>query len=163
MRRIVSQLDRMNYDLHHLLSHTDDTIYILGNKNLKQQEQPITNLNYTSGNIGTIEEAINNLEHDMEQVQQAQVFDRKRSDVFTFSLKTQYAISNVSIALVSLHSEMHFFKYVLKQFNNKVRGAFQEMSNGRKLSRLVEPDKTAANPTTSSNPTQNVVNTTLVY
>ena len=66
-RRIVSQLDRMNYDLHHLSSHTDDTIYILGNKNLKQQEQTKDVLNYTSGNFETFEEAINNLEHDMDK------------------------------------------------------------------------------------------------
>ena len=36
---------------------------------------------------------------------------------------------------------MQSFKYELKQFNNKIREAFQEMSNGRIPSRLVGPDK----------------------
>ena len=141
MRRIASHLDSMEYKLHHLTSDTDNTIHILGNENLKQQEQMKTILNYTAGNFGTVENAVNNLEQDMEQVQQAQVCDHKRSDVFTFFLKTQSVINKVSFALVSLHSEVQSFKYELKQFNSKVREAFQDMSNGRIPSRLVEPDK----------------------
>ena len=47
-----------------------------------------TILNYTAGNLGTIEQHINNIENNMEQVQQAQVCDHKRSDVFVFFLKT---------------------------------------------------------------------------
>ena len=141
MRRIASHLDSMEYKLHHLTSDTDNTIHILGNENLKQQEQMKTILNYTAGNFGTVESAVNNLEQDMEQVQQAQVCDHKRSDVFNFFLKTQSVTNNVSFALVSLHSEVQSFKYELKQFNSKVREAFQDMLNGRIPSRLVEPDK----------------------
>ena len=100
-----------------------------------------TILNYTAGNVGTVEQAINNLEHNMDQVQQAQVCGHKRSDVIIFLLKTQSVINNVSHALVSLHSEVQSFKYELKQFNNKVREIFHEMSNGRKPPRLVEPGK----------------------
>ena len=100
-----------------------------------------TILNYTAGNSGTVEKAISNLEHDTEQVQQAQVCDHKRNDVFTFFLKTQSVINNVSFALVSLHSELQSLKYELKQFDNKGRKVFQEMSTGIILSRLVEPDK----------------------
>ena len=88
MRRIASHLDSMEYKLHHLTSDTDNTIHILGNENLKQKEQMKTILNYTAGNFGTVENAVNNLEQDMEQVQQAQVCDHKRSDVFTFFLQT---------------------------------------------------------------------------
>ena len=98
-----------------------------------------TILNYTAGNFGTVEKAINNLEHDMEQVKQAQVCNHKRSDMLTFFFQTQSVINNVSFALVSLRSEVSF-KYELKQFNYKVREAFQEMSNRRIPLRLVEPD-----------------------
>ena len=141
MRQISSHLDSMEYKLHHLTSDTDNTIHILGNENLKQQEQMKTIVNYTAGNFGTVENAVNNLEQDMEQVQQAQVCDHKRSDVFTFFLKTQSVINNVSFEIVSFHSEVQSFKYELKQFNSKFREAFQDMSNGRIPSRLVEPDK----------------------
>ena len=141
MRRIATHLNHMNYKLNHLSSHTDDTIHILGNENLKQQEQMKTILNYTAGNFGTVMEAINNLEYDMEQVQQAQVCNHKRSEVITFFLKAQSVINNVSFALVSHLLEVQSFKYELKKFNNKFREAFQEMSNGRMPSKLIEPDK----------------------
>ena len=77
----------------------------------------------------------------MKQVQRARICDHKWSDVFTFFLKTQSVVNDLSFAIVSLHSEVQSFKYELKQFNNKLRQAFQEMSNERILSRHVEPDK----------------------
>ena len=86
-----------------------------------------TILNCTAGNFGTVEEAINNLEYVLEQIQQAQVCNHNRSNVFTFSLKIQSVINNVSFTLVSLHPEVQSFKYELKHFSNKVREDFQEM------------------------------------
>ena len=65
-----------------------------------------TILNYTDVNFGTVEQAINNLEHDMKQVQRARICNHKWSDVFTFFLKTQSVIIKLSFAIVSLHSEV---------------------------------------------------------
>ena len=121
--------------------HRWHTVPILGNESLKHSEQMKIVLNYTAGNFGTLEKAINNPAHDMEQVQQEEVCDHKRNEVFTFLYKTQSLINNISFALISLHSEVQSFKNELKHFNNKIRDAFQEMSNGRIPSRLVEPDK----------------------
>ena len=106
MRRIASHLDRMDYELHDFLSQTDDTIPILGNENLKQQEQMKTISNYTAGNFGTVEQAINNLEYDMVQVQQVQFWNHYRNDVFTFFLKGQKLLNNVSFALMCHLSEV---------------------------------------------------------
>ena len=136
-----SHLDHLDYELQNLLSHTDDTIHILGKENLKQQEQMKTILNYTAGNFATVEKTINNLEHDMEQVQQGQVCEHKRSDVFFFFLKTKSVLNNVSFALVSHHSEVQSFKYDFMQINNKVWAVFREMSIGREPSRHVEPEE----------------------
>ena len=58
------------------------------------------------------------LQKTMEEIQQAQACDHRRSDVFMYAFRAQSAISNVSWTLNAMHSELQIQKLYLTEQRN---------------------------------------------
>ena len=75
-------------------------------------------LNYSEDNFEILQINLEALQKTMEEIQQAQACDHRRSDIFIYAFRAQSAINNVSGTLNAMHNELQVQTLYLTEQRN---------------------------------------------
>ena len=100
MEQLEGRLHYLESRMVHLHNEEKESIQVMASSSLKLQDDTRKVLNYSEDNLLNYSEEIlqTNLEvlqKTMEEIEQAQACDRRRSDVFMYAFRAQSAINNV--------------------------------------------------------------------
>ena len=102
----------------HLHKEEKESIQVMASSSLKLHEDTRKVLNYSEDNFEILQTNLEVLQKTMEEIEQAQACDHRRSDVFMYAFCAQSAINIVSWTLNAMHSELQVQTLYLTEQRN---------------------------------------------
>ena len=96
MEQLEGRLHYLGSRMVHLHNEEKESIQVMASSSLKLHEDTRIVLNYSKDNFEILQTNLEMLQKKMEEIQQAQACDHRRSDVFMYAFGAQSAINNVS-------------------------------------------------------------------
>ena len=106
MEQLDGQLHYLESRMVHLHNEERESIPDMASSSLKLHENTRKVLNSSEDNFEILQTDLEVLEKTMEEIEQAQACDHRRTDVFMYAFRAQSAINNVSWTLNAMHSEL---------------------------------------------------------
>ena len=117
----MEQLERLHYletRMVHLHNEEIESIQVMASSSLKLHEDTRKVLNYSEDNFEILQTILEVLQKTIEEIEQAQACDHRRSVVFLYAFCAQSAINNVSWTLNAMHSELQVQTLYLTEQRN---------------------------------------------
>ena len=118
MEQLEGRLHYLESRMVHLHNEEKESIQFMASCSLKLHEDTRKVLNYSEDNFEILQTNLEVLQKTMEEIEQAQACDHRRSDVFMYAFRAQSAINNVSWTLNAMHTELQVQTLYLTEQRN---------------------------------------------
>ena len=118
MEQLEGRLHYLESRMVHLHNEDRESIQIMASSSLKLREDTRKVLNYSEDNFEILQTNLEVLQKTMEEIEQAQACDHRRSDGFMYAFRAQSAIDNVSWTLNATHTELQVQTLYLTEQRN---------------------------------------------
>ena len=125
MEQLEGRLHYLESRMVHLHNEEKESIQVMASSSLKLHEDTRKVQNYSKDNFEILQTNLEMLQKTMEEIQQAQAWNHRRSDVFMYAFRAQSAINNVSWTLNAMHSELQVQTLYLTEQRNKYLQALE--------------------------------------
>ena len=115
IEKLEGRLQNLESGTVHLNDEENETVHVLTSSSPKLHQDTKRVLYYTEDKFWRLQSNLDNLQQTMESLQQAQVCDHRRRDVFMFSFRAQSAINNVTRTLNAIQSELQIQMLYMKE------------------------------------------------
>ena len=106
MEQLEGRLHYLESRMVHLHNEERKSVQVMANSSLKLHGDKRKVLNYSEDNFAILQANLEVFQKTMEEIQQAQACDHRRSDFFMYAFCAQNAINNVSWTLNAMLSEL---------------------------------------------------------
>ena len=106
MEKSEGRLHNLESRTVHLNDEENESVYVLASIRLQLHQDTKWVLNYTEDNFQRLQSSQTIKKKTMESLQQAQVCDHRRTDVFMFAFRAQCAVNNVNWKMKAIQSEL---------------------------------------------------------
>ena len=130
MEQLEGRLHNLESRMVHLHNDEIESIQVIASSSLKLHEDTRKVLNYSENNFEILQTNLELLQKTMEEIEQAQACDHRRSDVFMYAFRAQSAINNVSWTLNAMHSELQVQTLYLTEQRNMFITSIGVLSKG---------------------------------
>ena len=130
MEQLEGRLHYLESRMVHLHNEEKESIQVMASCSLKLHEDTRKVLNYSKDNFEILQTNLEMLQKTMEEIQQAQACDHRRSEVFMYAFRAQSAINNVSWTLNAMHSELQVQTLYLTEQRNMFITSIGVLSKG---------------------------------
>ena len=137
MEQLEGRLHYLESRMVHLHNEEKESVQVMASSSLKLHEDTRKVLNYSNDNFEILQTNLEMLQKTMEEKQQAQACDHRRSDVFMYAFCAQSAINNVSWTLNAMHSEFQVQTLYLTEQRNMFITSIGVLSKGTLPTALV--------------------------
>ena len=118
MEQLEGRLHYLESRMVHLHNEERESIQVMASSSLKLHEDTRKVLNYSEDNFEILQTNLEVLQKTVEEIEQAQTCDHRRSDVFMYAFRAQSAVNKVSWTLNAMHSELQVQTLYLTEQRN---------------------------------------------
>ena len=129
MEQLEGRLHYLESRMVHLHNEERESIQVMDSSSLKLHEDTRKVLNYSEDNFEILQTNLEVLQKTMEEIEQVQACDHRRSDVFMYAFRA-HAIDNVSRTLNAMHSKLQVQTLYLTEQRNIIITSIGVLSKG---------------------------------